>query len=141
MTAPNYGPIDKAVKGWLATTELLAPLLRRPDGSTAVYLAMPKSAPMPVVLVNLTSGGPLPRADLPLTRYRISFDCIAKTRDDASAISRALITELEWLGDTPGVLAEGVYLGGADISLYRWQPDPDSDTPRYIVDALITTVH
>lgn len=132
MTALAYGPIDAAVKTWLNTLALGA----------KVYMAMPVSNPLPVVLVTLISGGPVARADLPLTRYRLSFDVIAKTRDQASLISRTLISELEALGiENVGVNAEGVYLGAADILLTRWQPDPDSDTPRYIVDALITTVH
>ncbi|MET1006567.1 MAG: hypothetical protein ABWX96_13535 [Propionibacteriaceae bacterium] len=131
MTDIIYGPVDATVKKWLATRLL----------TVAVYMAMPKAPPPQVVLVSLVSGGPAARADLPLTRYRLSFDCIAKTRDDASALSRRVMTELVELGDGGGQVVDGVYLGGADILLYRWQPDPDSDLPRYIVDALITTVH
>jgi Protein of unknown function (DUF3168) len=139
MTDPiTYGPVDEAVKAWLkdpAISDVAATTGGR------VYLAMPKSAALPVLLVNLIGGGPAPRGDLPLSRYRFSFDAVATDRATASAIARALLADLDTLGrDEPGYIANGVYLGGADILGMRWQPDPDSDTPRYIVDALITTV-
>lgn len=134
-----YGPVDVAVKTWLAGTQL-ADLTLQPGGP-AIHLAMPKSNPQPAILINLIAGGPVSRADLPMTRYRLQFDCIAKSRDTASLLARVLVTELDALGFTnPGVVAAGVYLGGADVLSMRWLPDPNSDVPRYIVDALITTV-
>lgn len=139
MTDPiTYGPVDEAVKQWLkdpAVSSVAAVCGGR------VYLAMPRSATLPVLLVTLVGGGPAARGDLPLSRYRLSFDAIAADRSTASAIARALLGDLDTLGrDEPGYVAQGVYLGGADVLSMRWQPDPDSDTPRYIVDALITTV-
>ncbi len=140
MTAPRYGPVDQAVKLWLLSSPV-APLTQQPSGLYAIHMAMPKSSPLPAVIINLVSGGPLNRADLPATRYRIAFDCWAKTRDGASMIARTIIDQLEQIsvGNT-GALAAGVWLGAADSISMRWLPDPESDTPRYIVDALITTV-
>lgn len=139
MTGPiTYGPVDEAVKQWLLDSD---------DVSTSVmagghiYLAMPKSSPLPAVIITLIGGGPKRRADLPLSQYRLTFDCLAASRQAASDIARALCGDLDMLGrDGPGYVTAGMYLGGADLLSMRWQPDPDSDTPRYIVDALITTV-
>lgn len=140
MTEQQYGPVQQAVKTWLTGSDL-APLVTRPDGKVDIYLAMPKSSPKPVVLVNLIGGGPSNKGDLPTSRYRFSFDVIGNTREVADEIARALMSELVWLGQGgPGQICDGVYLGAADVLNMRWQPDPDSDTPRYIVDALITTV-
>lgn len=133
----DYGPIDVAVQEWLRDddTHIAATSAGR------VYLAIPKSATLPVLLIRLIGGGPKLRADLPLTRYRLQFDCVDVSRQGASALARALIADLDGLGaDEPGAVHQGVYLGSADVLAMRWQPDPDSDTPRYIVDALITTV-
>lgn len=140
MSAPTYGPVDMALKLWLLTGPVAA-LTRQSDGRFAIHMAMPKSSPLPAVIVNLVSGGPLSRSDLPATRYRVTFDCWAKTRDDASMIARTVIDQLEQIsvGNT-GVLAAGVWLGAASGISMRWLADPESDTPRYIVDALITTV-
>jgi hypothetical protein len=138
MTAPmSYGPADEAVKLWLLTggTSVAA-------FTTNVYLAMPKASPKPVLLVQLVGGGPTRRGDLPLSKYSLQLDCIGASRADASTLMRALLADLDALGrDTPGFVAAGMYLGAAEVLLVRWQPDPDSDIPRYIVDALITTVH
>lgn len=140
MTAPVYGPVEAAVRDWLKTTDV-APLVTRANGTIDIYRAMPKSAPNPVIVLTLVGGGPFPRADLPATRYRISFDVLGRSLDEANQIAMALVGELVWLGQADaGEVVGGVYLGAADVLNVRWQPDPESDTPRYIVDALITTV-
>jgi hypothetical protein len=70
----------------------------------------------------------------------MQFDCWGKTRSQAGDIGRTLIAELEDLAQTGGRIVNGTYLGAAATQNMRWLPEPDSDTPRYIVDALITTV-
>lgn len=135
MTMPKYGPVDAAVKTWLLTTTV-APLANQ-----SVFLAMPKSSPLPALLVTLIAGGPTEGADIPVCRYRLSFDCMGKTRDQAMTIALELVSVLQGLGVYDvGVAASGVYLASANILNFRWQPDPNSDTARYIVDALIATV-
>lgn len=135
-----YGPVEQAVKQWLFTTTV-APLVTRGAGVYSIYLAMPPASPSPAVLITLLSGGPLDTADLPQTRYRLQFDVLADTRDSAGLIARTLYSELEWLGrGGPGALVSGVYLGSATGLSMLWLPDPDSDKPRYVVDASITTV-
>lgn len=140
MTAPVYGPIEAAVRDWLKTTDV-APLVTRVDGTIDIYRAMPKSSPVPVIVLTLVGGGPLRRADLPITRYRVRFNVVGKSLDQAGQIARTLVGELTWLGQgDAGEVFNGVYLGAADVLTMHWLPDLDSDTPRYIVDALITTV-
>lgn len=136
----TYGSVEPAVKTWLATTSVAA-LVTRSPGVLSIYLSMPPAAPIPAVLITLVGGGPLGNADLPQTSYRVQFDCLGLTRDQASQLAQALIAELEWLGrGGPGVVVGGVYLGSAGVVSTQWSPDPDSDRPRYIVDAAITTV-
>lgn len=134
MSAPLYGPVDLAVQEWLK--------LRIPSSMTPIYLAMPKSAPLPAMLCTLIGGGPVAGSDLPQCLYRLSFDCLATSRNGALTSATRLVSELQYLGvaDNGYEATQGVYLGSASVLNMRWQPDPDSDTPRYIVDALITTV-
>lgn len=119
----------------------VAPLLKRTtDGGYSIYNAMPPAAPVPALIAFQVTGGPEPDADLPVQRVTIQFDCWGKTRQQAGDIARTLLADLEWLARTGGKVIGGVYLGSAVIQNMRWLPEPDSDTPRYIVDALITTV-
>jgi hypothetical protein len=134
-----YADTEAVVKAWLTTT-LVAPLLLRPDGRYSIYNAMPAKSPVPALIAWQVTGGPAPRKDLPEQQVRMQFDCWGLSRLQAGEIARTLIGELEDCARTGGAIVSGVYLGSAVTQSMRWLPDPDSDTPRYIVDALITTV-
>lgn len=141
MTVVQFSDIESETKRWLLTTSV-APLILKSGGIYSAYLAMPLSAPAPSVIISMVGGGPTRSKDIPQADYRISFDCWGSSRDQAGTIARTLIAELESLPRTGGYvdLITGTYIGSAQVLLLRWQPDPDSDKPRYIVDALITTV-
>lgn len=140
MSPVTYGPVDKAVKSWLLSTSVTA-TVPTAGGTPAIYLSMPKSSPLPALLIDLVSGGPAEGADIPIARYRLSFDCLGRTRDEAVTIALELISVLQGLGVYDvGVAENGVFLASASVLNLRWQPDPNSDTARYIVDALIATV-
>lgn len=136
-----YGDVEQVVKAWLRATPAVADLVPLPGGAgPAIFNAMPTSAPNPVILAELVAGGPSPREDLPCADYRITFDVYGRTRAEAAGVTYALVGVLESLA-RDGSWDDGtttVY--AANVVLMRWFPDPDSDTPRYIVDALITTV-
>jgi hypothetical protein len=134
-----YADTEAIIKTWLLDTEV-APLLQRPDGNFSIYNAMPAKSPIPALIAWQVSGGPAPRKDLPEQQVRMQFDCWGKTRAQAGDIARTLIAELEDCARTGGRVINGTYLGAAATTSMRWLPEPDSDTPRYIVDALITTV-
>jgi len=134
-----YADTEAVVKTWLLTTSV-APLLLRTTGGYSIYNAMPAKAPNPALVAWQVSGGPRPTKDIPEQQARMQFDCWGLTRLQAGDIARTLIAELEWLARNGGAIVTGVYLGAAVTQGMRWLPDPDSDTPRFIVDALITTV-
>lgn len=131
---------ETTVKTWLATTTVAA-LVTRPDGGINVFTAMPKGAPLPCIVLFQVSGGPSALKDLPEQQARIQFDCWATTRDEARNISSQLCSELDNLQRSVGPVINGVYVAATTVPQVRWLPEPDSDTPRYIVDALITTVY
>jgi hypothetical protein len=135
----TYADTEATIKTFLLSTGV-APLVRRPDGGYSIYNAMPPAAPNPAVVAFQVSGAPKAPKDFPEQEALIQFDCWGKSRQQAGDIARMLMSELEWLGRTGGEVINGVYLGVATVHNMRWMPEPDSDTPRYIVDALITTV-
>jgi len=135
----QFADTENVVKAWLPTTSV-GPLIQRADGGYSVFLAMPTGSPNPAVIITQVSGGPDARHDLPQQTVRIQFDCWGRTRSEAGAIARALMAELEWVPRNGGAIVQGAYLGACQVTMMRWLPDPDSDTARYIVDALITTV-
>ncbi len=135
----TFAPAEVTVKDWLATTTV-APLVVAPDGTTAIYNAMPKPSPVPSVILFQVSGGPIAAKDLPEQQCRIQMDCWGTTRTEARNIALQICAELDNLQRTVGPIVNGVYLAATTVPVVRWLPDPDSDTPRYIVDALITTV-
>lgn len=135
----TYADTETVVKTWLLTSSV-APLLLRLDGGYSIYNAMPPAAPVPALIAWQVTGAPRPSKDLPEQSARIQFDCWGRTRMQAGEIARTLISELEWVAQSGGRIVGGVYFGTAVTQSMRWLPEPDSDTPRYIVDALITTV-
>lgn len=135
----GYADVENVVKAWLATTTV-APLVQRSAGVYSIYLGMPKASPVPSVILTLISGYPGARNDIPQLESRIQFDCWGTTRDQAGVISRTLCAELESLSRIGVYYTGATLLASAQVQTMRWLPDPESDTPRYIVDALITTV-
>lgn len=136
----HYGDPEQLVKAWLKTTPVAATVPLPGNLGPAIFNAMPKAAPNPALLIELIGGGPLSRADLPAAQYRLSFDAFGRTRAEAAAITYALVEALENLGRESTYTDGATTLYTASVVLVRWLPDPDSDTPRYVVDALVTTL-
>lgn len=134
-----YANTETTVKAFLLDSAV-APLVKRPDGGYSIYNAMPPKAPNPAVVAFQIAGGPINRKDLPEQQVTIQFDCWGTSRLQASTLALTVIGELENLALYGGRVIDGVYLGTISTTNMRWLPEPDSDTPRYIVDALITTV-
>ena len=73
----------------------------------------------------------------PLMLPIVQFDCWASTGPDAEALANALEGLLTSTAHGT-VLESGVAaFAGARIDSVVWLPDPDSDTPRYVVTALV----
>ena len=135
----TFAATEVTVAEWLAGSTV-APLVLRPDGGVSIFNAMPKGAPLPAVVLFQVTGGPTPRKDLPEQTVRMQFDCWATTRSESRNIALQIAVELDNIQRNGGPIVSGVYLAATSSPTVRWLPDPDSDTPRYIVDALITTV-
>lgn len=136
----NFTEPEGLVKAWLATTSVAGHVTRTTDGGTSIFLAMPSSAPLPAVVVTRVGGGPRVTKELPEDNARISFDCWGKTRTQVSGIAYAVMAELESLSRAGGYTVGNAHLAAAEVLVCLWQPDPESDTARYVVDALVTVI-
>jgi hypothetical protein len=136
VTAVVYADAEALTKAWALTTSV-APLLTRGDGGVSIFMAMPTSAPVPALVMHRGGGGPRARKDLPEDAVRMQFDCWGKTRTQAGDICRALVAELETLTRDGGFSVGDARLAAAEVTNVFWLPDEESDTPRYIVDALL----
>jgi hypothetical protein len=143
VSVASYGDVAGAVNEWLATTSVAALVTRASDGGLSIWQAMPTDAPLPSVVTSRVGGGPTPGSDLPEDTARISHQCWGSARSQARALAIALVGEAESLArnGTGFTAADGTVLMAAEVLLMMWLPDPDSDTPRYIVDAVYVALH
>ncbi len=132
--------MENVLKTWMINTPTAQNRLKRLDGGISVYLSMPTANPNPAVLLGLSGGGPMRRKDLPQTSQRFQIDVIGKTRDMACQITLGLIRDMDEIPWQTMYVHNGTYLMSAVVDSMRWLPDPDSDVPRYVIDALVTTV-
>jgi len=133
--------VEKLVQQWLAQSALAATSLTRTDGGVNVFRAMPNKAPLPSIVLSRVGGAPPARVTLPQDNARISFACWAASRDEAAGLAAQLVDELGALGETGGwgPTVTG-HLSAAEVLSLVWVPDPASDTPRYVVDAIVTAI-
>lgn len=139
MKVVAYADVETLTKLWLLTTSV-APLVTRPDGGVSIYLAMPAASPVPSVILSRVGGGPRARKDIPEDVARISFDCWGNTRVQSMAVAEAVLGECESLARTGSYTVGDSHLLAAEVTGWVWVPDPNSDIPRYVVDALFTAV-
>lgn len=140
MTTVRFADAEPLCKAWALTTSVAA-LVTRPDTGVSIYLSMPSSAPVPALVITRVGGAPRARADLPQDAARMQFDCWGKSRAQAAAICHALISELDSLARAGGFSDGDARLAAAEVISMLWLPDPQSDTPRYVVIAVVTTLN
>lgn len=131
MSYVAFVDAEDVAKAWLLTTSVAALV------SNKVFMAMPSGSPLPSVILSRVGGAPLPGSDVPADQARISFSCYAASRPQAKSITVALVGELESLGYAPPVDTAAGRIDTAQVISNLWLPDSTTDTPRYIVDALL----
>lgn len=136
----QYVDAEAVVVEWTLTTAVV-PLITRSGGGVNLFRAMPVGAPLPALIVSRVGGGPRTRSDVPEDVARMSYQCWAAKRSDAAAIAVAVVSACDSLSQLGGfVAANGARLVAAEVLTWFWSPDPESDTPRFVVDALFSTV-
>lgn len=131
MSYVTYVDAEDVCKAWLLSTPV-APLV-----NNKIFMAMPAGAPLPSLILSRVGGAPPPGSEVPVDYARISFSIYAATRPQAKEIAKALVGELESIAYTGAVDTPAGRLDVAQVASWVWFPDPVSDTPRYIVDALL----
>ena len=111
--------VESAVRAW--AREALPVLDDR------VFFGVSNDADMPQVALTRIAG--------PDDRCLIQFDVWGETKAAAAALAADLATAADALGR---YTHDTTLLLGARVESVRWQPDEESDTPRYIVDVTFT---
>jgi hypothetical protein len=101
-----------------------------PAVSRRVFFGVNNSADMPQIALFRIAG--------PDDRALIQFDCWS-SRAQGKGVAQAVSAELASAADLlTRYTHAGVLLHGALVTGVRWQPDEESDDPRYIVELLVT---
>ena len=111
--------VESAVRAW--AREAL-PVL---DGR--VFFGASNDAAMPQLVLSRIAG--------PDDRCLVQFDAWAETKAAAAALAADLATAADALSR---YAYEDTLLLGARVESVRWQPDAESDTPRYVVEVTFT---
>lgn len=135
MTA--FVDAEKLVREWLLATNSVASLVPKASGGAHIYQAPPRTALDKLIVAHRIGGGPEIGSTVPADVVRMSFDCWASNRADAVDIGKALLAAVEDLGPTGGFVNDTGRLESGENTAWLWLPDPESDKPRYVVDALL----
>ncbi|MBM4438462.1 MAG: hypothetical protein FJ029_14820 [Actinobacteria bacterium] len=129
MNARTPGPGERDARTWVDVERAVRAWARQvlPDLEGRVFFGASNGARMPQVVLTRVAG--------PDDRCLIQFDVWAETKAAAAGVAAVLATAAERLGRYVG---DGVLLHGARVESVRWQPDEESDAPRYIVEATFT---
>lgn len=111
--------VERAVRTWAR--------IALPSLDERVFFGFSNDAPLPQVVLVRIAG--------PDDRCLVQFDCWAETKAEAAALAAGLATALDALAHA---VHEEAVLHGARVEAIRWQPDPESDTPRHVVEATVT---
>jgi len=133
MIAASYVDIEKTCVEWLKAGPVGAI-------TQSIFQSMPGSSPVPSVIGSRVGGGPMRGYDIPTDRARMSFSCWQTSRTGAYTLSAALVTEVENLAQSGGYVAPTGLLYVGEVINWIWMPDLASNTPRYVVDALMVAV-
>lgn len=107
--------VESAVREW--ARDNVASVSRR------VFFGANNKAAMPQIVLFRVAG--------PDDRCLIQFDVWAAGKAQAAAIAAELCTAADSLSH---FVESGVMLKGALVESSRWQPDEESDHPRYVVE-------
>jgi hypothetical protein len=140
MTAvyPTFTDVEGAVVAWLRALDWSGVTLH--DASTVavprVLFAYNTKAGGNQIVVTRVGGAPIP-GEVPWDRPMLQCDCWSDETETAAALASFVANAIVAIADEPlGDSERG--LGGEVLSVVR-SYGPQSDTPRYIVSAVLTT--
>lgn len=133
MTTAVFADVEGAVRTWLRTVPVVTALV-----STRVWFAVPEDSPTyPLVALSRVGGSPQ-GPETPVDDARLQFDCFGRTKAEAAAVAYAVCGAVHTLRAGTALDSTAVALSGQVVLGPLFSPDPDDNSPRYIVDAVIT---
>lgn len=116
--ARTWVDIESALRSWARDAV--------PSVDRRVFFGVNDRAAMPQIVLFRIFG--------PDDRALIQFDAWGDTKSQAASVGAELCTALDALSHT---VYGDVILHGSRVDAVRWQPDEESDQPRYTIDAVV----
>lgn len=96
-----------------------------------VSTELPRDLPLPYLQLSRLPGSIVDDASMRVERARVQLSSWADNRGDALDLARAALRAIAELAG--GSFEQGTVTGvDAELTPY-WSPDPDTDTPRYLL--------
>lgn len=128
---PVMPDTEAALRSWLREYQPLNTLIEK-----RVFFGVPKgTTAYPLVTMKLVSNT-TQRTDANIFDSRISFDCWAATKNIAFQVAQLLVQALDEIRMTR-LNSQVIGYGCSGINVV-WYADPADDTPRYIVDCVVS---
>lgn len=101
-----------------------------------VFFGSPKQgATLPYIAFARIGGGD-DASEAPIDNAVLNLSCWGRSKEEAFSVANAARKALHNIRRR--TLASGVDLHGAIVDTVLWSPDPQDDTPRYIVTTRVT---
>lgn len=127
-----FTDVEGAMRTWLRRQ----PLVKAQVGGR-IFFGMPDDGAAAFPLVTLARIGGKPQTGLaPLEDVRLTLTVWAGSKRTAIEVVRSICTSLQ--GMASEALDAEVVGYGAVVDSVLWLPDPDDNTPRYVVDTTVT---
>lgn len=130
MTWP--AAVERALRDWVRARPTITPLVA--PNFVALGATRGTSTSIGIRRVAGAEGA----SDVPTDDALFQFDCWAETESDAADVRDAVIGVFAGLTTTP--FTASVLCTGALVVGQQWLPDPDTDTPRYVVTVRVLLV-
>lgn len=131
MAEGDFPDTEAAMKAFLKADAGVAALV-----GTRVFFGSPKQgATLPCIVLTRIGGGD-DGSEAAIDQAVLNFSCWGRSKEEAFDVANAVRKAQRSIRRR--TLASGVDLHGAIVDTVLWSPDPQDDTPRYIVTTRVT---
>lgn len=131
MSEGDFPDTEDAMKAYLKADSGVAALV----GSRVFFGSPKQGATLPYIVVSRVGGGD-DVSEAPVDNAVLNASCWGRSKEEAFNVMNAVRRALHSIRRR--TLASGVDLHGAIVDTVLWSPDPQDDTPRYIVTTRVT---
>ena len=131
MAEGDFPDTEDAMKAYLKADSGVSAIV----GSRVFFGSPKQGATLPYVVLARIGGGD-DGSEAPIDNAVLNLSCWGRSKEEAFNTANAVRKALRTIRRR--TLASGVNLHGAIVDTLLWSPDPQDDTPRYIVTTRVT---